>query len=69
MRHQHEERDSTAGAENDDGAQHVQIFDQELQHHRFLAALDDRGFRARSSSLAALFTPPSVSGSQCPSLP
>jgi uncharacterized protein YbjT (DUF2867 family) len=30
MRHQHEEGDTGAGAENDDGAEHVQVFDEEI---------------------------------------
>ena len=69
MRHQHEEGDAGSGAENDDGAEHVQIFDDEIQRHRFFAAVGAGGFSARSSSGPAIFTPASVSASQWPSLP
>jgi hypothetical protein len=37
--HQHEERDPAAGAEDHDGAEHVQIFDEKIQCHRFWAAI------------------------------
>jgi hypothetical protein len=33
MRHQHE-GDAHAGAEDHDGAEHVQIFDEEIERHR-----------------------------------
>jgi hypothetical protein len=64
MRHQHEERDAGPGAENDDGAEHMQILDQEIQRYRLLALRADRGFKAPASSGPASFTPPSVSANQ-----
>src|ERR1700676_499358 len=69
MRHQHEEGDATAGTENDDGAEYMQIFDQEICRHGFFAAVGANSFSARSSSGPATFTPLSVSASQWPSLP
>jgi hypothetical protein len=38
--HQHEERDPAAGAEDHDGTEHVQIFDEKIQRHRFCADID-----------------------------
>ena len=54
---------------DDDRTEHMQIFDEEIQHHRFFAEVADRAFKARSSSAPASFIPPSVSTSQWPSLP
>jgi hypothetical protein len=51
-------------AENDEGAWHVRIFEQEVQRYRLVAEVGDRGFKALSSSGPASFTPPSVSGNQ-----
>jgi len=40
MGHQHEEGDPASGAEDHDGARDVQIFDEEIQRHRFPAAVE-----------------------------
>jgi hypothetical protein len=69
MRHQHEEGDAAASAENDDGAEHMQILDEEIEHQRFPAGAMRPNSSARSSSAPASFTPPSLSASQCPSPP
>src|SRR5215475_15778174 len=69
MRHQHEEGDARAGAEDHDGAKHMKIFYCQIEHQRFPAAAARTGLSARSSSDAASFTPLSLSASQCPSPP
>src|SRR5579883_2605421 len=74
MRHQHEERDARSGAENDDGAEHMDIFDKEIERHGFLAAFlsavaEPAGSSARINARSASRTPVSVSAIQCPSLP
>jgi hypothetical protein len=47
----------------------MQIFDEEVDRHRFFTATGCRSFKARSSSGPANLTPPSLSAIQCPSLP
>lgn len=69
MCHQHEEGDADSGAEDDDGTERVQIFDQEIQRHGFLVATGFGRFSARASSPLAAWTPASVSIIQWPSLP
>ena len=50
-------------------AEDVQVFENEIQRHRFFAVGGACDFNARSSSRAASLTPLSVSASQCPSPP
>ncbi|WP_166293473.1 hypothetical protein [Bradyrhizobium sp. 2S1] len=52
MRRQHEEGDPGPGAEDHDGAEHMQIFDQEVERH--LGPLVIRPVSARTDTAAAI---------------